>query len=139
MAVTDNYLPVQFAGNGSTSTFDFSWIILEDTHIKLIHTDTGDTDTTPVLDTDYSVSGVNDTNGGTVTFPISGSSYSTLSSGETLTIYRETELAQSTDLYTNGAWDPEVVETALDRLTLYCQELQEQLDRATLADMVDTY
>jgi hypothetical protein len=139
MTVENDYLPTKSTGSGTQEVFTFSWPILEASHLKVIHTDNADADTTLTLNIDYSISGVGSSTGGSITFPISGSSFSTLSTDETITIMRLTPLEQDTNLSDQGAWSAETVEAAMDKIVIQNQELQEQLNRATLTDPVDKY
>ena len=77
--------------------------------------------------TQYSISGVGNPNGGTVTYPLSGSP---ISSGTSLTMIRILAYQQLTDLINQGSYYPEVVEAALDYLTMLTQQLTEAQNRA---------
>lgn len=73
--------------------------------------------------------------GGTVTYPTSGPA---LPSGHKITIARSMDFLQDVDLVSGTRWDPEVVETALDRATAERQQLKEKLDRAIVVDIAAT-
>ena len=79
---TDNNLN-QYDGNDATTVFPYTYKINDDVHLVVVLTDTDGNDTTLVLDTDYTVSGVGEASGGNVTYPISGDP---LATGEKLTI-----------------------------------------------------
>lgn len=53
-----------------------------------------------------------------------------LATGRKLVILREVEITQETDLQNNGDFYAEVLENGYDKLTMICQQLQEQSDRS---------
>lgn len=118
-----------FNGNDSATTFDTTFKFFDSTELTVILTDTGDLDTTLVESTDYTVSG-GDGSTGTITYPVSGDP---LATGEVLTVIRDVPTTQDLDLLNGGAWNPEEVEKALDRLTMIVQQLEELLDRSVVA------
>ena len=64
-----------FDGNGSTTSFPFTFKVFAKTDIRVVRTDTTRNETTLTLDSDYGVAlnADQDNNpGGTVTYPISG-------------------------------------------------------------------
>lgn len=68
----------------------------------------------------YSVTGIGTPNGGAVTYPLTGSP---ISSGTFLTIQRLVPYQQLTDLVNQSGYYPNVVENALDYLTMQTQQL----------------
>lgn len=76
-----------------------------------------------VYGTDYTVTGVGSESGGNVVFVTAPET------GYQILILREVDLTQETDIDNQGGFYPEVHEDALDKLTMECQQLQEQLDR----------
>lgn len=119
-----------FSGNGSTTSFPFSFKIYTKNDIAVTRTDSYGNLTTLVLDSDYSVA-VNANQdvspGGTVTYPISGTA---LATGSTLTIGGNLAYAQTTQLPSGGAYNAQNVEAALDRLTILAQQLLEAQSRS---------
>ncbi len=77
--------------------------------------------------TQYSISGIGNANGGTVTYPLSGSP---IAAGTSLTMIRILAYQQLTDLINQGGYYPDVVEAALDYLTMLTQQLTEAQNRA---------
>jgi hypothetical protein len=130
MAITSTTAKASYAGNGSATEFPTTFKFLNDEHVVCVLTNTDGEDTTLELDTDYSVSGAGDDEGGTVTFPAESSEYSTLASGETLTIYRDVPLTQETDWENSDEIDVEEIEAADDKLTMICQQLDAKVSRA---------
>lgn len=92
------------------------------TELVLTKTSTTGVVTLLTLGVDYTVSGIN-TASGTVTLT------DALAVGETLRIERATPLTQELDLSSAGAFNPDAVETALDKLTRIDQDLRMQIER----------
>lgn len=119
-----------FNGNGSTTSFPFTFKVFTDEDIEVVVADADGVETVLVLDSDYSVviNGDQDVSpGGTVTYPISGSA---LASGEKLSIVGALSYDQETDLPAGGNFNPTVLENALDKLSMQIQQLDEQSARA---------
>ncbi len=130
MAITSQVNRVAYAGNGSATSFSTTFKFLDPEHVRCVFTTIDGEDVELVLDTDYTVTGEGEDAGGTVTFPAGASSFSTLASGETLTIYREVPLTQETDWENSDEIDVEEVEAADDKLTMIAQQLSETLGRS---------
>ena len=115
-----------FDGNGVTTSFPFTFKTILKSDLKVIYTNISDVETVLVLDSDYTVLLNVDQNaspGGTV-------SYSTLITGEKLTILGNVEYTQETDIQNQGGFYPEVIENALDKLTMQVQQVNEKVDRS---------
>ena len=116
MAISTTTSRAQYSGNGSTTSFsvpfkfnDNSWIVAE-------LEDSSNVITTWVLDTDFTLAGAGVDAGGTLIATTAPAS------GESLTIYRQTPLTQSTDLVLTGEFNSGNVEDALDKLTAAIQD-----------------
>jgi len=113
-----------FAGNGATTSFATSPVNFyesSDLDVYVVN-DTTNAVTTLVEDTDYSVTG-GDGSTGTVSLAGGGTPYGAPASGTTLVIARTLPLTQATDFVNNDASDADVVEQALDKLTMMLQQL----------------
>jgi len=134
MTISTEVSKNQYTGNAATTVFAYTFKITDASHLGVYIADDNDERVLPdpVLNTDYTVSGVGDEGGGNVTYPISGSP---LPSGYKITINRESPLLQPTDLENQGGYFAEVQEDALDYLTMITQGLQEQLDRCPKVDI----
>jgi len=116
---------VSYAGNGVTTAFNFGYLFLDDADlVVLLITDSNGSSITQVITTNYTLTGAGNDSGGTVTMGTAPAS------GETLVIYRNPAITQETDYIIGDAFPAETHETALDRLTLICQYLDEQLNRS---------
>ncbi|MGE4424760.1 MAG: phage tail fiber protein, partial [Pseudodesulfovibrio sp.] len=121
MPITAQTTKVQYSGQASpVEEYPVPFKFMENGDLTVIHTNVDGEDTTLTLDTDYTVTGAGDDEGGTVT--VTNTDYQA-ATGERLTIYLDMDIKQETDLQNSAAFYPEVIETALDRLTLTCQQL----------------
>ena len=118
-----------YAGNGSATAFPVAIPFPDADCIRAILARPGQADADLVRDTDFTLSGAGDPAGGTLTFPKAGSAYSILAEGETLHVLRVVPLTQERSWDNVDAIDAGQIEAGDDRLTMLCQQLQEQLDR----------
>lgn len=111
-----------YNGNGSTTVFAYDFKILANTEVEVVLTSTAGVETVKTLTTHYTVSGVGSASGNVtmITAP---------ATGEKLTLRRKLSGKQELDLQNQGAYYAEDVETAIDRLTMYDLQQQEELDR----------
>lgn len=110
-----------YACNGSTQEFAVSFPFIEssDLTVYLVTVATGAE--TPLTETtNYTVSGGDGTTG-TIT------TVSTYSSSYEIYIQRNTDLLQSTDIVNQSAYYPEILESALDKLTMILQDLDRRI------------
>lgn len=110
-----------YTGNGVTVDFAYGFRILDASHLRVIRTEGG---VETVLTTGFSVSGVGNVSGGTVTFSVAPTS------AQQITILRDVPNTQEIDLVNQGAFFAEVVEEGFDLATMRAQQLQEQIDRS---------
>jgi hypothetical protein len=123
------------AGNGSTTAFTYSFVIIASTELDVyIRTDATGVEVLKTEDTHYTVSGVGSASGGTVTF--TGGNIP--ASGETVVLLRDTPLTQATAYVENDPFPSAAHEDALDKLTHQVQELQEEVDRSLKASKTVT-
>ena len=113
-----------YTGNGATTEFPFSFKVWEKDQILVSVTDAQGY----VQETgEYSVT--LSAGGGTVSYLHEGAP---LPSGWKLAITRDMPFTQEDDYITGTRFDPEVIETALDKATAERQQLLEQLQRAVI-------
>ena len=135
MTISSSTRTVAFTGNGLASVFAFAFKVFAATDLMVVVADTSGNQTTKILNTDYSVSLNADQNGspgGSITLTAGA-----LATGYTLVITTNVPNTQGTDLSNGGGFYPEVITTALDRLTVLVQQLQAQLNRALLIPIAD--
>ena len=103
-----------FVCDGVQTDFPFAFRALEPSHIAVY---IGDAQVTTGFTVELAETG------GTVRFTIAPGS------GKSLAILRATPFDQQTDIQDNQAFLPEIVETALDKLTMLVQQLKEEVSR----------
>jgi hypothetical protein len=126
-----------YTGNGVTTSFSFTFYVLDedDLHLYLTRISTG---VTTEITTNFTVSptdGSFPASSGTITYPTSGTA---ISSDYKLTIIREMDVLQETVYPNNSSLRPKVVEQSLDRITMIAQQNKELLDRSLTADVSAT-
>jgi hypothetical protein len=117
-------------GNGSTTTFDFDFYIENATQLAVYHTNTDGVQTTLRYGIDYSINELQNENGSYITFPIVGSSYSTLADGEIISLCLTLPISQENEYGQSSYLNLETLEYSLDYLTRIAQILNRQLQRA---------
>lgn len=116
-----------YAGNGSATSFAFHFRVFEDSDVVVVHTDVNGAETVLEAPADYTVTlnlQQETTPGGTINM------VETPVTGELVTITSELEYIQPLEITNQGGFYPKVVNAALDRLTILCQQLGEQVGRA---------
>ena len=111
-----------YIGNGATSIYAYTYRILAEEDLLVTQRDTSNIETTLVLNTDYTVSGVGDS-AGTITLAAGN-----LVLGYVLSIRRNRALTQETDIRNQGSFYPESHEDAFDDLTMKTLTLKTLLD-----------
>ncbi len=128
MTVSTTTIKNSYSGNGSTTAFSYGFKVFASSELKVyIRTDATGTEllkTEGTGSTNYGVSGIGETAGGSVTFVTAPAS------GETIVIRRLSALQQLTDYQPADSFPAESHEAALDKLTHMAQEQQEALDRS---------
>lgn len=117
MTVSTQVSRNEYTGNGATTQYDFTFRILDKSHLLVQRLDTVENITTLALGTDYSVTGVNRYNGGKVVLT------SALPVGYKISIERRTPLTQETSIRNQGGFFPEIHEDAFDKLTMLIQQV----------------
>ncbi|RUR69079.1 hypothetical protein EJP67_18640 [Variovorax guangxiensis] len=124
-----------YAGNGVGTIFTFSFKVFAKADVAVVLTDSNGVATTLVLDSDYSVllNADQDSNpGGSITYPaLVGPA--PLPIGSTLTMIGGLPYDQNTDITNAGRFLPQVIEDALDKVTILTQQLKEITSRTLQA------
>lgn len=126
MTISTTQNRVSYNGNGVTTEFAFPYRFLANEDLLVILVETDGTEVTQVLDTDYTVTGVGTDSSGEVTMIV------TPAVGERLVILRQVALTQETDYIEGDPFPAESHETALDKVTMGLQQMQEQIGRTLL-------
>lgn len=132
MTISSTTIKNSYAGNGSTTAFTFSYYIISEDDLEVLIRASNGTETLQTITTHYTVTGVQNNSGGTVTMVTAPAT------GETLVIRRKTSQVQDTDYVANDPFPAETHEAALDKAMLVSQELQEQVDRSIKISRTNT-
>lgn len=124
MINAENYKS-QYNGSGITGPYAYGFPIKNKAYLKAIKTSVIGVDTVLTVDTDYTVSGVSDSNSGNWYITLA----TALATGERLTITPGLPLLQTTDYENQGSFFAQTHEDSFDYLTLAMQQQQEQIDR----------
>ncbi len=106
-----------YTGNGVTTSFPYTFRIFKKTDLAVSVVDLSENITVLVLDTDYTVTNAGGYNGGNVVLT------APLANGWQISIARELEPTQETDLRNQGKFFAEVHEDAFDKLTMLIQQV----------------
>lgn len=106
-----------YTGNGVTTSFPYTFRIFKKTDLAVSVIDLSENITVLVLDTDYTVTNAGGYNGGSVVLT------APLTNGWQISIARELEPTQETDLRNQGKFFAEVHEDAFDKLTMLIQQV----------------
>jgi hypothetical protein len=129
MTVSSQTSRVGFNGDDSTTSVPITFRFLDNSHIRVVHRSAAGVETTWALNTQYTLTGAGNANGGTLTVSTSPTDY-TPASGETLTVLRNVPITQETDYVENDPFPAETHEGALDKLTMVAQQQTEQIGRS---------
>lgn len=113
-----------YPGDGSNDTFSYTFKITSENDIKVSQRDTEDVETELTLNVDYAVTGVGALNGGTIVLTAGN-----LTTDYHLTIRRDSDLTQLTDIRNQGDFYPEVHEDTFDKLASVSLTQQSEIDR----------
>ncbi|WP_323109509.1 phage tail fiber domain-containing protein [Klebsiella quasipneumoniae] len=116
MTVSTQVSRNEYTGNGATTQYDFTFRILDKSHLLVQTLDDAENITTLTLGSNYSVTGVNRYNGGKVVLT------SALPAGYKISIERKTPVTQETSICNQGGFFPEIHEDAFDKLTMLVQQ-----------------
>ena len=133
MTISSTNTKNSYSGDGTTVAFSYTFKILDDDDIQVIlRTDATGTETVQTKTTHYTVSGVGNAGGGTITF------VSAPAATETVVLLRNVPLTQTTDYTPNDPFPAATHEDALDKLTLMAQDTQEEVDRSIKLSRTNT-
>lgn len=125
---------VSYTGNGAVDTYSYTFKIFDQDDLLVTVKNTSDVETTLTITTDYTVSGVGDTGGGSIALVNSSQAWldvdGDLLTGYILVIRRVRSIVQETDIRNQGTFYPETHEDEFDKLTMVDQQQQDELDRS---------
>ena len=132
MTISTTTIKNSYSGDGSTTVFNYTFKITDQDHITVITRNSSGVETTKTITTDYTVSGVGNAGGGSVTFGTAPAS------GLTVILRRDTPQTQGMDLIENDPLPANTLEDAHDKITSIAQELQEEVDRSIKLSRTNT-
>ena len=109
---------IQYVANGTLSTYEFPFVIFSNTDIKVYLNDILQDIIT------YSVTGIKNTNGGSITFAIPPTN------GTIITITRDLSIERTTDFQEGGALRANVLNDEFDYQIACTQQIAENLNRS---------
>lgn len=127
MTVLTTASQVLCLGDGSTTIFNYSFLIpgtssTDPTNVQVTYTDTQG-NVTVLSSSQFSITGVNNATGGTVTFTVNSAA---IPSGSTLLIQRVVPYTQPDTISNQGNFYPQAVEEAIDNIELQLQQIRSQ-------------
>jgi len=120
MTVSNSTGSITHIGNSATTVWSYNFLVLEASHMQVSLFNTADSTTTVLGTSAYSVTGITNPSGGTVTYPLSGSP---ITSQYKLIIERIVPFTQLLDISNQDGFHPEVVEEQFDLTTMMIQQL----------------
>src|SRR5471032_2044555 len=136
MTVSSTSSRVVLPGNGTTTAWPFAFKVQQPADLVVVYTDATGSDVA-LSPGQYDAAGFGQDMGGTVTYPKSGSGTPAIAVGTTLTIQRVVAATQPTSISNQGAMWPQVIEAALDRLTMIVQGFIDRTSRALSISATD--
>jgi hypothetical protein len=135
MTISTTTIINSYSGDGSTTAFTYTFKITDQDDIEVLIRSNDGTETTKTITTHYTVSGVGNAGGGTVTFTAGNIPTST----QTVVLRRSTPQTQTMDLIDNDPMSADTIETAHDKAIAISQELQEQVNRSIKFSRTNTF
>ena len=134
MTISSTTVRNSYSGDGSTTTFSYTFKIFQDSDIQVIIRSANGTETTKTITTHYTVTGAGVSAGGTVIF--TGGNIPT--STQTVVLRRNIPQTQAIDYIANDPFPAESHEEGLDRATMAIQQLQEEVTRSIKLSKTNT-
>ena len=118
-----------YTGNGSATTFDFDFLIEDESELLVQYTDSDGVQTTLTLDVDYSINEVGNEEGSYITFPLDKSSYGVLTSDEVITLALRLDIEQEKEYANSSKFLNSTLEWSLDYITRILQIMNRYIER----------
>jgi hypothetical protein len=134
MTISTTIVKNSYSGDGSTSTFNYTFKVLAEADLTVIIRDSSGTEATKTLTTHYTITGVGAASGGSITFTAGNIPGAT----DTVVLIRDTTQTQAIDYVANDPFPAESHEEGLDRSIILSQELQEEVDRSIKISRTNT-
>lgn len=115
-------------GDNSTTKFDFDFLVENQSQL-LVFVTAADTVRQLTYETDYTITGFGNNNGGYITYPINEEN-DKLQNDETITLQLFLPITQQSEYGTSSELNPKDIEHSLDYLTRIAQIQNRQLERS---------
>lgn len=135
MTVSTTARSVTYTGNDSTTIWTFTFPVLVASHmaVKVIDTVTGAV--SDIAPANFTLAGVGDDAGGTVTYPLVGAPLTTT---QKITLIRTVPITQDLDIQNQEGFFPEVVEDQLDLIVMMIQQLEGDVSKVISSPIFDS-
>jgi len=134
MTISSTTVKNSYSGDGSTTTFTYTFKIFQDSDIQVIIRAANGTETIKTITTHYTVTGAGVSTGGTVIFTSGNIPTST----QTVVLRRNIPQTQAIDYIANDPFPAESHEEGLDRATMAIQQIQEEVTRSLKLSKTNT-
>jgi len=134
MTISSTTVRNSYFGDGSTTTFSYTFKIFAESDLQVIIRSSTGTETTKTITTHYTITGVGASGGGSVIFTAGNIPSIT----ETVVLRRNVPQTQSIDYIANDPFPAESHEEGLDRSMMVAQQIQEELGRAIKLSKTNT-
>lgn len=114
---------IQYIGDGVTTEFSYAFAIFAEENMQVYFE-------TILQSSGYTVDGVGETDGGTVTFDAAPTE------GVIITLMRSVDIERVTDFQEGGTFRAKNINDDLDRIVAIEQDIQEQVDRSIKVDII---
>jgi hypothetical protein len=135
MTISTTSIKAVATGNSATTVWPFTFLIPNQASLIVSTVDVASGNQTTISPANYSVTGLGNAAGGSVTYPLSGSP---LTSATQLVIQRAVPNTQSTSFINQGAAYPADIEAALDYLTMMVQQVVDAQSRSIVFSVANT-
>jgi hypothetical protein len=134
MTVSTTLSNVTWQGNGGTTVFSFPFLVDDPTTLVVTIIDTVSNTQQVIGSSGYSVTGIGNSNGGTITYPLSGSP---IPSTQFISIQRIVPLTQPASYVNQSGFYPNVIEDSFDLITMQVQQVNGSIGFALRAPLTD--
>jgi hypothetical protein len=135
MTISSTTVKNSYNGDGSTTTFSYTFKIFADSDLQvIIRNNTTATETVKTLTTHYTITGAGSASGGSVIFTAGNIP----ASGETVVLRRAVPQTQAIDYIANDPFPAESHEEGLDRAMMTLQQVQEEVTRSIKLSRTNT-
>jgi len=134
MTISSTTVKNSYSGDGSTTTFNYTFKIFADSDLQVIIRSSTGTETVKTITTHYTVTGAGSASGGSITFTAGNIPTAT----ETVVLRRAVPQTQAIDYIANDPFPAESHEEGLDRAMMTLQQVQEEVTRSIKLSRTNT-